>query len=99
MDFKEVRAFFESWGLYPTNEDCGDLNAHVIAQGINRRCYENMMKDAMNFDHVPEGKVSGLVKRKIFVERWVTAQDDAYYLDADTWVELERDWLGQGSIA
>lgn len=85
---QDVRAFFESWGIYPSEEDTGDLNKEVIDHGINRRCYERMIENADK--HISTSKFPGFFGR--FCGRMINAQDDAFYLRVTTWDDLETAW-------
>ena len=83
MDFKEVQDFFKSWGVYPNQEDTDDFNPDVIQQGINRACYRKLTAEAndqwgANFAE--------------FCSIMIDAVDDAFYLQAGTWADLEAAW-------
>lgn len=86
--FKHVQDFFESWGLYPSEEDCnanekelGYINPDMIRQGINSRCYQKMLGEGNN--------LYGNVFSK-FCSAMINATDDAFYLRAGTWEELRK---------
>lgn len=76
-----VCEFFKSWGMFPTNEDTGNLNYHNISQGINRKCYEKMYAEACNL----YGKAFAE-----FYNKQVQSMDDMFYLVADTWNDVEQ---------
>lgn len=83
MNFKNVQDFFKSWGMYPSREDTDDYSPDVIEQGINRGCYFKLIEEAKraNGDSFAQ-----------FCSRQIDATDDAFYLTADSWGELEDAW-------
>lgn len=85
MEFSQIQDFFKSWGMYPIDEDCekDDLNPEVIEQGINRKVYEKLISEA-NTLH------GGTFAQ--FCSHQIDATDDAFYLTASTWHELEEAW-------
>jgi hypothetical protein len=85
MDFNEVKEFFKSWGMYPSNEDSSvdSLNPEVIDLGINRKCYEKLLYEA---------ETEHGMRLKEFCSRQIDATDDAFYLSAETWLEVEEAW-------
>lgn len=82
-DFKDVQAFFKSWGLYPAKEDTDDHNPRVIEQGINRACYFKLTEEAQRL----YGE-----KYVQFCSRVINATDDAFYLRLYTWDEMKEMW-------
>jgi hypothetical protein len=88
MEYKDVQEFFKSWGVYPADEldDCiaDDLNPEVICDfGINRKCYEKLCQEANDLHGA---------NFSAFCSRQIDATDDAFYLSAATWAELEEAW-------
>ncbi len=83
MNIYDAIKFFKSWGLYPHDEDTGDLNQEVIRQGINRCCYEKMLDDA-------SGEYGASFAE--YCARAINAQDDAFFLRVSTWNELRKSW-------
>ncbi len=85
MEFSEVKVFFKSWCMYPSEEDCEEdqLNPGVIEMGINRKCYEKLIAEAN--DHQGANFAA-------FCSSQIDATDDSFYLSASTWKELEEAW-------
>lgn len=93
--FADVKTFFQSWGLFPSEEDCNAdnseedwLNPEVISLGINRRCYEKLVEDADRYMHC--SKYGNYFSR--FCREQINATDDFFYLNVDTWEQLNQNW-------
>lgn len=86
--FADVRAFFESWGLYPSEEEiASDLNPDN-EQSISERCYTKLVKEATT--HIHSSKYKDYFAG--FCRRQIDATDGGFYLSAETWDELEEAW-------
>lgn len=85
--FSDVEFFFKSWGMYPSEEDTDDFNTEVIRQGINRACYKQMIEQA-------EDEHGNSFKE--FVGDCIDAQDDAFFLEYETWIDLNEYWEDNG---
>jgi hypothetical protein len=89
VPFPVVQAFFESWGLIPSEEDLPeDMNPDVVEQGINVRCYEKLIKEAGTHLHSSKYR-DYLVK---FCQQQIDATDGSFYLAITSWSELEEAW-------
>lgn len=86
--FSEVKAFFESWGLFPSTEDTGNLNKEAIDQGINRCCYEKCLKEASAI--IRSARYGSYFLP--FATKSFSAGDDMFFMDCETWAELEDKW-------
>ena len=87
--FNDVRKFFESWGLFPSEEklpDCISPEVHNV--GVSSRVYEKIREEAGK--HIQSSKHPDYFQK--FVSRSIDATDGCFYLAADTWVELEEAW-------
>lgn len=89
MNFQDVQEFFKGWGMYPSEEDpmSDDLNPEVIEMGVNRKVYEKLIAEATLHDQMAGANFAS------FCSRQIDATDDAFYLSASTWDELEEAWL------
>lgn len=87
MDFTTARTFFESWGLYPSDEDCGDLDPAVAKQGISRPCWNKLLNEA---------RASYGDKFARFCDTVVDANNDEFYLEPKTWPVLEALFVTAG---
>lgn len=83
VTFTDVQAFLKSWGMYPGEEDTDEYNEEVIRQGINNPCFEKMKLEAESLYGI------GFAR---FCSRQTEATDDAFYLGAKTWAEVEDAW-------
>jgi hypothetical protein len=59
------------------------FNNDVVGQGINYGCYIKMCEEA---SRLPDDRFGSFVRRR------VEAQDDAYFLDINTWDDLAEMW-------
>jgi hypothetical protein len=94
MKFFEVRAFFESWGMFPSDEEAMTyeymdtyghphiFNKNVVDNGMNYGCYNKMLQEAIRLE---DGFCA-------FISTCVEAQDDAWYLNVSTWDQLSNLW-------
>lgn len=96
IDFAKVKEFFQSWGMFPFDEDCNEsedendwLNPEVIEQGINRKCYEKLLEDADRFS-ASLGYPNEHFKN--FCASVIDATDDSFYIRVKLWDDLEDCW-------
>jgi len=83
MVFQDVKAFLESWGMYPAEEDTTPYNKDVIDNGINEPCFDRMLEQAEEKHGIDFAR---------FCSRVTDATDNAFYIPFLTWKELEEAW-------
>lgn len=90
MKFDEIREFFISWGLSPSDEDLtftglGNADGECI---INSSCYSKLLDEAeMKFG----------LKFMNFCSTQIDSTDGEFYLVAEKWDEVASDWINVGS--
>lgn len=81
----DVILFFKSWGLFPFDEEeeifKNDLDEYNIC--VNSPCYTKLLAEALTL----HGE-----KFEQFCKNEIIRTDNAYYLDAQLWSDVEQDW-------
>ena len=80
MEWKEVKQFLMSWGVYPTGKNPETPDGEMI---MSTQCYTKM---------VTEAKTYGSYKLSAFITAVIDSTDGSFYAEAESWSEFQACW-------